>query len=189
MKRVLVAVAIAAAIPGVAEAKKKNEVTSLELQQLQSREFEAPKDVAFAAVMTVLQDSGYRIGSADRDTGLITGAASTKTNTTWLPFIGFGKSKKTPVVSAYIEERGTATARVRLNFVMTKNSANTFGGSADEDPITEPTVYRDAFERISKELFVRQALKGGPSINAPGAVAPAAATPPAATAPAVPVTK
>lgn len=182
MNKLLIVAAVAAALPGVAEAKKKPEATSLELQQLQSREFEAPKDVAFAAVMTVLQDSGYRIGSADRDTGLITGAASTKTNTTWMPFVGFGKSKKTPVVSAYIEERGPNMARVRLNFVMTKNTANGFGGSADEDPIVEPTVYRDAFERVSKELFVRQALKSGPSITAPGAAAPATAIPAAATA-------
>lgn len=187
MKNLVAAGLCLALVPGVAEAKKKPEITSLELQQLQSREFEAPRDVAFAAVMTVLQDSGYRIGSADRDTGLITGAASTKTNTTWMPFIGFGKSKKTPVVSAYIEDRGPATARIRLNFVMTKNTANTFGGSADEEPIVEAQVYKDAFERISKELFVRAALRNGPSINAPAAAGASsvalATTPVASTTP------
>lgn len=194
------AVALASvAVTGVADAKKK-QVSSLELQQMQSREFEVPKDVAFAAVMTVLQDSGYRIGSADRDTGLITGAASTNTKMTWLPFIGFGKSKKTPVVSAYIEDRGPAISRVRFNFVMTKNSANQFGGSADEDPITDTAVYTDAFERLNKEVFVRVAMKSGPSVTASGGagvadavvstVAPAAQTAltPVST-PVVPVTK
>lgn len=165
-------------------AKKKPEVSSLELQQVQSREFEATKDVAFAATMTVLQDAGYRIGSADRDTGLITGIASTKTKTTWMPFVGFGKSKKTPVVSAYIEDRGPAIARVRLNFVMTKLKGNQYGGSADEEPILDPTVYQGAFERISKELFVRAAL------NAPKPSEPiiSAAAQPAASAPTTPTT-
>jgi hypothetical protein len=176
MKRIVGLAGIALAVTAVsgADAKKKPEITSLELQQLQSREYDVPKDVAFAATMTVLQDSGYRIGSADRDTGLITGAASTNTHTTWMPFVGFGKKKKTPVVSAYIEERGPAVARVRLNFVMTKNSANQFGGQSDEEPITDATVYQGAFERISKEVFVRQALKSGPQIT-PGAAGTAAA--------------
>jgi len=79
--------------------------------------------------MSVLQDSGYRIGSADFETGLITAMASTKTKMTWMPFIGFGTSKKTPVVSVFIENRGKAMSRVRLNFVMGKISNNgSFGG-------------------------------------------------------------
>ncbi|MBB5717044.1 hypothetical protein [Sphingomonas aerophila] len=186
MKKFVVAALIAASLPGVAVAKKK-QVSSLELQQIQSREFETSKDVAFAAVMTVLQDSGYRIGSADRDTGLITGAASSKTHMTWMPFVGIGKSKKTPVVSAYIEDRGPASARVRLNFVMTKNSANQFGGSADEEPIVEPTVYQDAFEKVGKELFVRQALKTAPAPVPGSAVVPTPVAAPVAAVPVVPV--
>lgn len=167
MKNLIVVSVVALSLASVAEAKKP-EVTSLELQQLQSREFEVPKDTAFAAVMTVLQDSGYRIGSANRDTGLITGAASTHTKATWMPFVGFGRSKKTPVVSAYIEDRGPNISRVRLNFVMTKDAANQYGSSADEDPIVEPSVYQDAFERINKEVFVRQSMKASPSpVSAP----------------------
>ena len=72
--------------------------------------------------MTILQDSGYRIQAADKDTGLITATASTKAKMTWVPFVGFGKSKKTPVVSAYIEDRG-AGSRIRLSFVMAKTKS------------------------------------------------------------------
>lgn len=180
IKIAIAAALVATTVAGAADAKKKPQVSSLELQQMQSREFEVPKDVAFAAVMTVLQDSGYRIGAADRDTGLITGAASTNTHTTWLPFVGFGKSKKTPVVSAYIEDRGPAISRVRFNFVMTKNSANQFGGSADEDPITDIAVYTDAFERLNKEVFVRVAMKGSPGVTAAGGAGVAQAAAPVA---------
>lgn len=157
-------------------AKKKPQPTGLELQQIQARDFEAPKNVTFAAVMSVLQDSGYRIGSADRDTGLITASASTKTKMTWLPFIGLGTSKKTPVVSAFVEDRGPSFSRVRLNFVMGKiSNNNSFGGVTDEEPILDPAVYQDAFEKINQAVFVRQSLDA----PAPAAVPPV--SPPAAT--------
>lgn len=152
----LVALAITA---GVAQAKKAPEPTGLELQQIQSRDFEAPKSITFPSVMSVLQDAGYRIGAADSTTGLITGAASTKTKMTWLPFIGFGTSKKTPVVSAYIEDRGPGRSRVRLNFVMGKVANNaSFGGVTDETPIYDPETYRQAFEKIDQAVFVRLSL-------------------------------
>jgi hypothetical protein len=141
-----------------AVAKKEPQLSGLALQQIQARDYEAPKEVTFPSVMTILQDSGYRIQAADRDTGLITAMASTKSKMTWAPFVGFGKSKKTPVVSAYIEDRG-AGSRVRLSFVMAKAKSNAYGTAlSDEEPITDPATYRDAFERIEKELFVRQAL-------------------------------
>ena len=125
---------------------------------MQSRDFETTKNVAFSAVMSVLQDDGYRIGSADKETGLITGLASTSAKMTWLPFVGFGKSKKTPMVSAYIEETGANISKVRLNFVMGKMKSNQFGSGADEEPILEGSVYQEAFERIEKAIFLKLAL-------------------------------
>jgi hypothetical protein len=161
--------AVVATVATPAMAKKEPQLTGLELQQIQARDFEASKKDAFAAVMTVLQDSGYRIGNADYDTGLVTAMASTKTKMTWMPFIGFGTSKKTPVVSAYIEDKSPTLSRIRLNFVMGKIKANaSFGGVTDEDPINDPKTYQEAFEKISQAIFVRQAM------NAPTAPPPAA---------------
>lgn len=159
MHKALAAIgAFALLVGGQAEAKKQPQVSGLALQQIQSRDFEVGKDISFPAVMTVLQDSGYRIAEADKDTGLITGAASTKSATTYNIFWGFGKKKKTPVVSAFIEDRGQGS-RVRLNFVLTTSKSRIYGvGSSDEEPIEDPAIYRDAFERIEKEIFVRQAL-------------------------------
>jgi hypothetical protein len=164
-----------------AVAKKEPQLTGIELQQIQARDYEVPKTVTFPSVMTILQDSGYRIQAADKDTGLITATASTKSKLTWAPFVGFGKSKKTPVVSAYIEERGSGS-RVRLSFVMAKIKGSAYGTSlSDEEPITDPATYRDAFERIEKEIFVRQAVNAPARILAPGsspATAQTAAAPP-----------
>jgi hypothetical protein len=180
-KLILVLGAAALVSTSPALARKRPEVSGLALQQIQARDFEASKDVTFPSVMTVLQDSGYRIADADKDTGLITGSASTKSNTTWVPFIGFGKSKKTPVVSAFIEERGTGS-RIRLNFVMAKTKSGMYGmSSSDEEPITDPLAYKTAFEKIEKEIFIRQAL------NAPKPPVAAAAVPVPAPVPAAAV--
>ena len=148
-------------------AKDKKAVTGLELQQIQSRDFEVPKGTAFSAVMSVLQDEGYRIGSADKDTGLITGTASTESKTTWMPFVGFGKKKRTPVVSAYIEDRSATLSRIRLNFVMGRYNASQYGSAQGERPITDPVVYKDAFEKIEKAIFVRQSMDAAPAAVTP----------------------
>jgi hypothetical protein len=150
--------AIAILAAGSAEAKKDPQISGLALQQIQSRDFEVTKEISFPAVMTVLQDSGYRIGDADKDTGLITGTASTKSVTTYNIFWGLGKKKRTPVVSAFIEDRGRGS-RVRLNFVLSTAKNRIYGqASSDEEPINDPAIYRDAFEKIEKEIFVRQSL-------------------------------
>ena len=141
-------------------AKKEVAPTGLALQQIQTKTFEANKEVAFSAVMSVLQDAGYRIGSADKDTGLITGTASTKAKMTYSLWTGFGKSKKSPVVSAFIEPMG-AGSRVRLNFVMAKIKSTLYGSQPqDEEPIYDPATYQDAFEKINQAIFIRLGVDG-----------------------------
>lgn len=153
-------------------AKKAPQMSSLALQQMQTRDYDLTKVISFPAVMTVLQDSGYRIQDADKDTGLITATASTKSKMTWMPFVGFGRSKKTPVVSAFIEDRGPGS-RVRLSFVLAKAKNGAYGSSwSDEEPIVDAAVYRDAFERIDREIFTRVALTA-PKLAPVPAVTPA----------------
>lgn len=178
MRFALAFVSIGLIAAGPTYAKKQPEVSGLALQQIQSRDYEVGKDISFPAVMTVLQDSGYRIADADKDTGLITGAASTKSATTYNIFWGFGKKKKTPVVSAFIEDRGRGS-RIRLNFVLSTTKNRVYGvGSSDEEPILDPAIYRDAFERIEKEIFVRQALIAPAPTAVPTPAAASAASAP-----------
>jgi hypothetical protein len=70
LKKFVFAIALAAALSAPAAAEKKPQVSGLELQQVQARDMETTIDVAFPAVMTVLQDADYRIQSADKATGL-----------------------------------------------------------------------------------------------------------------------
>ena len=145
--------------PSVALAKKAPVPTGLELQQIQAKDIEGTKVAVFGAVMSVLQDSGYRIQAADKETGLITGIASTKGKMTYTLFVGFGKSKKTPIVSAFIEEKTPTITRVRLNFVMAKVKSSIYGaGAQDEEPIYDAEVYRDAFEKINQAVFIRSSV-------------------------------
>lgn len=182
MRKVIVCAVFAGAIVASgANAKKAPEPTALELQALQTRDVEASKDQAFGAVMSVLQDSGYRIQAADKDTGLITGIASTKGKMTYSLWTGFGKSKKSPIVSAFIEQRTPTLSRVRLSFVMGKVKSTIYGsGAQDEEPIFDPVVYQKAFEQIDQTLFIRRGM------DAPAATA---ASPGAPVAAAVPATK
>ena len=168
-RSIKVAVAVSIAMtPSASFAKKAPVPSGLELQQIQTRDIDGNKSVVFGAVMSVLQDSGYRIQAADKDTGLITGIASTKANLTWMPFVGFGSSKKSPIVSAYIEDKTASITRVRLSFVMAKiRSSLGYGtGQQDEEPIYDAQVYQDAFEKINQAVFIRLNAETGPASSA-----------------------
>lgn len=170
------AICVAMVAAPLASAKKAPEMSPLALQQLQARDLETTKEQAFGAVMSVLQDSGYRIQAADKDTGLITGVASTKGKLTYNLFMGFGKSKKSPIVSAFIEQRTPKLARVRLSFVMGKVNSNGYGaGVQDEEPILDPVVYQKAFEQINQTLFIRAGMDA-PAATAASTQAPIATT-------------
>jgi hypothetical protein len=54
------------------------QMTSLQIQSIQSRTFETSKRVAFDSTITVFQDLGYIINSAEYNTGFITSESPTK---------------------------------------------------------------------------------------------------------------
>jgi hypothetical protein len=157
-------VAAAALLPALAATpisakEKKVEMTALQIQSMQSRDIEGQYKAVFASVMSVLQDAGYRIENADRDTGLVTGVGSSKGKLTYNLFMGFGKSKKSPIVSAFVEEINPTTSRVRLNFVMAKLKSNAYGSQPqDEEPVLDAAVYQDAFEKINQAVFIRSSM-------------------------------
>ena len=167
MKNLVIGSALMLALAGApAQAKDKHVPSGLELQQMQAKDIEGTKDVVFGAVMSVLQDGGYRIQAADKDTGIITGISSTKSKMIYSLWTGFGKSKKSPIVSVFIETRTPSVTRVRLTFVMAKVKSSIYGaGAQDEEPIYDPVVYQDAFEKINQAVFIRN----GMNVNSPPA--------------------
>ena len=76
-----VAAAFVFTAPMAAYAKKAPQLTPMELQAIQSKEFQTSKETLFASAMSVFQDLGYTINSAEMQTGFIT-ANSPMTNKT-----------------------------------------------------------------------------------------------------------
>lgn len=141
---------------------KVNEPTlsPMALQELQTREFETTKPTAFAAVLTVLQDAGYIIDSADLDSGFITGSSPTDSNTTYNLFWGFGKKRAMTKVTAFVEQISEAYSKVRLNFVAIEEKSQGYGvGSREDTPLEDAQIYTNVFEEISKAIFVRTATQ------------------------------
>lgn len=171
--------AVAILITNPALAKEKETLSGLALQQIQAKDFESTPEVLFPSVVTVLQDSGYRISEADRSSGFISGLGSAEQKLTYNIWFGLGKKKTVPVVSAFIEQRGKNITRVRLSFVMSK--AKSRENLSDETPITDPAVYQDAFDRIEKEVFIRQAMMA--ETTPPATATVATTTSPTADAP------
>ncbi len=127
-----------------------NQQSSLELQAFQKQQFNATKKVAFASLMSVLQDLGYIIKAADFETGIITGASPTK-NTVF-----FGSYMSNTEVSAFVETLNPKLASIRLTFVEVSESSSGYGMKSKRDkPVVDPLVYQNAFDRISEAIFIR----------------------------------
>jgi hypothetical protein len=160
----------------------KPQPTPLQLQAYQMREFEVDKTTALGSVITVFQDLGYIIQSADKETGFVTAASPSKSGTDFvniLVAIAGGASRTNSVrtrATAFIEELRPNLTSVRLNFVVNEVSSSTQGQVIEDDtPVTDPQAYQIAFSRIEDAVFIRTRMRS-PAPAAPVPV-PAAQTP------------
>src|SRR5437763_11056501 len=86
-----------------AEAKKPPVLTPMELQALQSREYQTTKDQVFPSVVSIFQDLGYQISAADVTTGFISAGSANKNKTGFLEAIAGMRSSGGSRVTAFIE--------------------------------------------------------------------------------------
>ena len=129
-------------------------LTPLEIQSMQSRSYDHPKDVVFPSVMSVFQDLGYSINSADMATGLITAESTAASNKALKFWLGITKVSQTKA-NAFIEEISGQT-KVRINFVITNKKSDWYGQTDREDnQILTPEPYQNAFEKIENAVFIR----------------------------------
>ena len=131
-------------------------LTPMEIQSLQTREYEHDLKIVFPSVMSVFQDLGYTVKNANKDTGLISAESTAKSDFASKFWLGVTKVSQTSA-TAFIEEIGNIT-RVRLSFVVSDVSS-TWYGQADKDDvqILDVEIYRNAFERVENAIFVRSA--------------------------------
>ena len=141
-------------ITGCETTKPKVNLTPLEIQSIQSRSYEHSKDIVFPSVMSVFQDLGYSINSADINTGLITAESAADSDKKLKFWLGITKVSQTKA-NAFIEEIGNET-KVRINFVITKKKSFGYGQTDREDEqILTPQPYQNAFEKIENAIFIR----------------------------------
>lgn len=130
-------------------------LTSIELQAIQTREFTSKKKVAFAATLSVFQDLGYIIEEADFDTGLIT--AHSPVSDRFVPFVG--QVMENTKATAFVEQFTKSKSKIRLNFVVKKETSTGYGMKGGSDrPIEDAVPYQDAFNKIKKAIYVRKNL-------------------------------
>ena len=141
-------------ITGCETTKPKVNLTPLEIQSIQSRSYEHSKDIVFPSVMSVFQDLGYSINSADINTGLITAESAADSDKKLKFWLGITKVSQTKA-NAFIEEIGNET-KVRINFVVTKKKSFGYGQTdREDDQILTPEPYQNAFEKIENAIFIR----------------------------------
>ena len=139
-------------------------MTSLEIQSIQSKNFDVDKKTSFDSSLSVLQDLGYIIGSASFETGFITAQSPAKGTSGSIFFVGIlpipitGSEQKT-VVTVAVEALSPKKSRVRLNFVDKSHGAGMFGSGDNDTPILDPVIYQNAFDKISETVFIKTAQK------------------------------
>lgn len=156
MKKITISAIAAILILSSCATPYKPTKTSLELQSIQAREFDAEKKVAFASVLSVFQDLGYIIKSSDLETGFITAKSPTQSGVQL--FVGY--TMKDTNATAFIEELRPGKTKVRLNFVKSKETSSGYGAKQkQETPIEDSKVYNNAFVKIQEGIFIRTATE------------------------------
>lgn len=155
MKTSSVLIAVAASAQLIACASNdRPQLTPMELQSLQTREYETVKETAFSSVMSVFQDLGYTVESADKETGFITAFSASDSHNDWM--LTGNKYTTQTRATAFVEKITDKLTRVRLNFVTGTESSAWYGQRSKKDkPILDPAVYQAAFEKIENAIFVR----------------------------------
>lgn len=124
----------------------------LELQAIQSKEFQTNKKIAFASTLSVFQDLGYVINTANFETGLVTAKSPTQQSV----IIFVGQVMRDMKATAYIEEIAPERTKVRLNFVNTTQTSSGYGMKGEHDyPVDDASTYQDVFLKIQQGIFVR----------------------------------
>lgn len=131
-------------------------MTPLEIQSMQTREFQQGIDVVFPSVISVFQDLGYTIKAADKNTGIITAESAAKSDKASKLWLGITRVTHTSA-TAFVERISNRTS-VRLSFIVSKKQSGWYGQSdQDDEQILDAANYNNAFEKIENAIFVRAA--------------------------------
>ena len=166
------AIVASSLVSSPALAKKKPEMTPMEIQALQSHDFETTKEILFASVVSVFQDLGYQLENADMPSGFITASSANKNKTSFLDALSYQRASGNTRATAFVEAFPNGTARVRLNFLNSKSTSGRCGSMKDDKAILDPQTYKVAWDKIDEAVFTRTATSTTPKSSAPASNAP-----------------
>jgi hypothetical protein len=128
----------------------------LALQQMQTQDFDTPKEILFASTMSVFQDSGFTIEASDLATGFITAKSPTRVAEIGWNGISNGDTVEERT-TAFVETTRPNKSRVRLNFI--ERSVRQQYGAPNDIPNEDPAYYEKIFNKIREAIFLREAYK------------------------------
>ncbi len=163
-------------------------MNALQIQAMQTRDFNTSKTKAFNAVMTVFQNDGYTIGTANKSTGYITAKGVTQSTpfvdqygrmpsssggftSGMLKFMAGGdnyNSRNKPIhtnysinASAYVTPIKTGkkpSTKIRISYIQNKVVS---GGDTSRTSlqVLDPNLYQKAFNDIRQQLFIAPAMQ------------------------------
>ena len=165
MKKLIAAIVLPVAfISGCAVQPVQPEKTSLEIQAIQAKTFDADKRTVFNSTMSILQDLGYIVASASLDTGFITAESPTKRDESgsavFAQLMAGVRTENKTAITVSIEEFNAKKTRVRLNLVNRSYRSGAYGQKAvDESPVHDAKIYQNAFDKLGEAIFIRQGQK------------------------------
>ncbi|MDR1457467.1 MAG: hypothetical protein LBI47_01280 [Puniceicoccales bacterium] len=149
-------------MPGCVSVNETRAPTSVEIQSIQTREFDVSYKIAFASVVDVFQDLGFVIQSSDFTTGLIIAKGNVINRNLGFLEAASGVHSKIMwnVGTAHLEELGNGKISIRVSFVANAKVMFEYGASNESSKaIHDGEFYAKFFEKIDKSIFVRQNLK------------------------------
>jgi hypothetical protein len=157
---------------------QSGERSPVELQALQTREFEGSKAEAVSAILAVFQDEGFRVDKAELDVGLLTATMPEKRRWVQIELPAFGdfnqwkfryvEEKPNPslskagvtsvsvrTVNVLVSEASPGRSKVRLTIILdTKLLWQLTGPYKGID--MDPEQYQRMFSKIQQALFLKK---------------------------------
>ncbi len=138
-------------------------MTQLQLRQLQTREYDAPKQIVLEAAVAVLHDEGYIIKSADSGLGILLGTKDVNVEPGWAKVFSFFEDNdnsleqwdKTRIheISINVQQFGKNSKVRIISQVKTYNNNDIV---SDVHQVRSELFYTDIFSKIDKGVFLRK---------------------------------
>lgn len=140
---------------GANNSEVKPQMSTLQIEQIQSKYYEKNKQDVFSAIISMLQSEGLMIKSADGTLGIISAKGMAKFE--GLDLFTFSGGIKSSVLNVmiFVKEIKNNKIKVRINIIKEMIGKTAFGGgSSYEILIKDPQIYRAFFNKIDKNLFI-----------------------------------